>query len=94
MNRSVPESPEQQLSESADDPITAALQERARADGARFRHDTAVVGIETARGRVRSVRTSEETLPADDVVLAAGIWGPAVAALAGGRLPLVPVAHP
>lgn len=34
------------------------------------------------------------TFPADDVVIACGVWGPAVAALAGERIPLTPVAHP
>jgi glycine/D-amino acid oxidase-like deaminating enzyme len=43
---------------------------------------------------VSSVRTDDAVLSADDVVLACGIWGPAVAALAGVALPLTPVAHP
>ena len=38
--------------------------------------------------------TADQDLPADDVVLACGIWGQQVAALATLRVPLVPVAHP
>jgi glycine/D-amino acid oxidase-like deaminating enzyme len=72
-----------------------ALAEQARAAGVQFHYATTVTGIEMDGGRVRGVRTSEGTeLPADDVVVATGIWGAKVAALAGVRLPLVPVAHP
>lgn len=61
----------------------------------RFRYGTTVTEIDIRGGRVRAVRTGEgREVPADDVVLAAGIWGPALAALAGQRLPLTPVAHP
>jgi glycine/D-amino acid oxidase-like deaminating enzyme len=74
--------------------ITAALREQARRAGARFVYDRAVTGIGTANGAVSSVRTDEAVLAADDVVLACGIWGPALAALAGVALPLTPVAHP
>jgi glycine/D-amino acid oxidase-like deaminating enzyme len=44
--------------------------------------------------RVAAVRVGSDVVHADDVVIAAGIWGPAVARLAGLELPLVPVAHP
>lgn len=40
------------------------------------------------------MRTADERLTADDAVVAAGIWGSEVAALAGQSLCLVPVAHP
>ncbi|WP_039937974.1 NAD(P)/FAD-dependent oxidoreductase, partial [Streptomyces himastatinicus] len=74
--------------------ITAALGERASAAGVRFVPDARVTAIETDGGRVRSVRAGDREWAADDVVLACGIWGPAVAALAGVGLPLVPVGHP
>lgn len=77
--------------------ITAALQEQAHAAGARFRHGATVTGIRaTADGTspAWTVCTADRDLPADDVVLACGIWGRQVAALASLRVPLVPVAHP
>jgi len=75
--------------------ITAALVQRAIGAGARFVHDAAVTAIDTRGDRVRAVRChDDQTYAADDVVLACGIWGPAVAAMAGQVLPLTPVAHP
>jgi dimethylglycine oxidase len=52
-----------------------------------------VTGIERVSGRVRAVHTALGAVRTDTVVLAAGIWGPRVAALAGVRVPLVPVEH-
>jgi glycine/D-amino acid oxidase-like deaminating enzyme len=74
--------------------LTAALREQARHAGARFVDGSAVTGIGTANGAVASVRTDQAVLAADDIVVACGVWGPAVAALAGVSLPLTPVAHP
>ncbi|MEV0697436.1 FAD-binding oxidoreductase [Saccharopolyspora sp. NPDC050389] len=71
--------------------ITAALRKRS---SARFVDDAAVVGIELRGNRVSAVRTATESFPADDVVLASGIWGPVVASLVDQRIPLTPVAHP
>ena len=74
--------------------ITAALEQRAAVAGVRFRYGTEVTGVRVSGSRVRSVDVGGAPLPADDVVIAAGIWGPQVAGLAGQQLPLVPVAHP
>ena len=74
--------------------ITAALQQQAATAGVRFLHSTTVTALDTAGAAPLTVRTTAGDLPADDVVLAAGIWGEPVAAMAGLRLPLVPVAHP
>ncbi|MDX6642160.1 MAG: dimethylglycine oxidase, partial [Solirubrobacteraceae bacterium] len=52
-----------------------------------------VTGFDVARGRVRAVETTLGTVRTENVVLAAGIWGPKVGALAGVRIPLVPVEH-
>ncbi len=70
-----------------------ALARRAEARGARFQGSTRVVGIEQAGGRVTGVRTPEGVLPADVVVSCAGFWGPAVGALVGMDVPLLPLAH-
>jgi glycine cleavage system T protein len=53
----------------------------------------AVTGFEIERGAVRAVETTRGTIRTETVVLAAGIWGPKVARLAGVHLPLVPVQH-
>lgn len=74
--------------------VTVALRERATAAGAVFLPDAAVAAVDTTGGRVRSVTAGGQVHPADDVVLAAGVWGGAAGALAGQDLPLVPVAHP
>jgi glycine/D-amino acid oxidase-like deaminating enzyme len=74
--------------------ITAALQARAAAAGARFMPGTGVTAIDVRGGRVKGIRAAGGFFAADDVVLACGIWGPGVAELAGVRLPLVPVVHP
>jgi glycine/D-amino acid oxidase-like deaminating enzyme len=74
--------------------ITAALGARAAAAGVRFRPDAKVVGIDLRGDRVVRVRTPTESFGADDVVVACGIWGPSVAALAGVELPQFPAGHP
>lgn len=74
--------------------ITAALQERALSTGVRFVHERAVRRISVGGQAPLTVHVNDEELPADDVVLACGIWGQQVAALAGIHVPLVPVAHP
>ena len=54
---------------------------------------TEVTGFELERGQVRAVETTRGRIRTGTVVLAAGIWGPKVARLAGVRLPLTPVVH-
>ena len=76
------------------DVITAALRERAVESGARFVYAARAIGIETHADRVTAARTATAAFPADDVVVACGIWGPAVLAVVGQILPLTPVAHP
>ena len=70
-----------------------ALARRAEARGARFQGSTRVVGIEQAGGRVTGVRTPEGVIEADIVVSCAGFWGPAIGAMVGMDVPLLPLAH-
>jgi dimethylglycine oxidase len=70
-----------------------ALARRAAARGALFQGSTRVTGIEQAGGRVTGVRTPDGIIPADIVVSCAGFWGPAVGAMAGMPVPLLPLAH-
>lgn len=74
-------------------PFVAHLLAAARARGVHVRTGEAarVVAIDTAGGRVRGVRCAGgETVPADVAVCCAGWRTPAVAALAGAYVPLVP----
>ncbi|MCA1224032.1 NAD(P)/FAD-dependent oxidoreductase [Streptomyces sp. 8L] len=83
----------------AADPVALALAlvGAAESRGARFRWNTPVRALETDRGdRVVGVRTGGDgaLLRADQVVLAAGVWGAALAADVGVRLDMVAVQHP
>lgn len=67
---------------------------RAEAHGAQFRGGCEVTGFEARDGRVSGVRTADGgTVPADVVVLAAGVWGPRLASLVGLSLPTVAMEH-
>jgi glycine cleavage system aminomethyltransferase T/glycine/D-amino acid oxidase-like deaminating enzyme len=52
-----------------------------------------VTGIETARGRVRGVRTTAGDVEADTVVICCGVWSPLLARMAGAAIPLTPAIH-
>jgi glycine cleavage system aminomethyltransferase T/glycine/D-amino acid oxidase-like deaminating enzyme len=54
---------------------------------------TEVAGIDVEHGRVRRVHTSRGTVEAETVVIACGVWSPLLAAMAGARIPLVPMVH-
>ena len=70
-----------------------ALMRRATAAGAVFRGNVRVLDVEKSGGRVTGVRTTDGVVPADVVVTCAGFWGPAVGAMVGMRVPLLPLAH-
>ena len=69
-----------------------AYQASARANGAAFLSIKAL-GIEHSNGAVTGVNTPTGTLPADKVIVASGIWAPAIVEPLI-HLPLIPVAHP
>ena len=73
--------------------LTYALADGARAGGADFHTTTRVTGFDIRDGRVRGVRTDRGDIAAEIVVLATGMYTPEVAALAGVRVPIVPMAH-
>jgi glycine cleavage system T protein len=70
-----------------------ALARLAEPKGARFVGNTAVTGFRISGGRVRGVETANGIIAADVVVIASGIWGPVVGALAGITVPLMPFQH-
>ena len=54
---------------------------------------TEVTGIDTEHGRVRRVRTDKGDIETEVVVIAAGIWSPRLARMAGASIPLTPAVH-
>src|SRR2546422_5176549 len=79
------------------DPHTAthALARAARDMGARIETGVRVSGIELAsNGSIRAVLTESGQVETDVVVVAAGIWAPQIAAMAGAMVTSTPVDHP
>jgi glycine cleavage system aminomethyltransferase T/glycine/D-amino acid oxidase-like deaminating enzyme len=66
---------------------------RAMSRGARFLGDMPVSAVLQTGGRVTGVRAGETDFRADMVVSCAGFWGPAIGAMAGVPVPLLPMAH-
>ena len=52
-----------------------------------------VTGIDVTDGRVGTVRTTAGDIETDTVVVACGVWSPALAAMAGAHIPLTPAVH-
>jgi len=73
--------------------VAATLAAAAQRRGVRFQGGTMVTAIEVAGGRVRAVVTSAGRIEAENVLVCAGIWGPAIGRMAGVTLPLTPVQH-
>src|SRR6187397_1773861 len=70
------------------------MRERAQALGAlRLSPMTEVIGIDVEDGHVTRVRTDKGDFEADVVVIAAGVWSPRIAAMAGAAIPLTPAVH-
>ncbi|WP_276610410.1 NAD(P)/FAD-dependent oxidoreductase, partial [Kineococcus indalonis] len=70
--------------------VTRALVRAAQGHGARLLASTPVSAVRVRGGRVVGVRTPGGTLPADAVVLSAGVGTPALCAPLGLDLPVVP----
>ncbi len=78
------------------DPHTAthALAKAARELGATVRtHERAIAISRGTRGEVRSVTTERGQIETEAVVVAAGLWSPRVAAMAGVVVPSTPIDH-
>jgi glycine cleavage system aminomethyltransferase T/glycine/D-amino acid oxidase-like deaminating enzyme len=70
------------------------MRERAVAAGALVAAaNTELLGIEVEHGRVRGVRTSRGDIETELVVVACGVWSPAIARMAGASIPLTPAVH-
>lgn len=74
-------------------PFMWGYAEGARKLGVQVETFTKVLGIDTAGGKVVSVRTDRGSVDCDVLVNAAGAWSPGVARLAGVELPNQPHRH-
>ena len=74
-------------------PVWAAEALARTATGATFHPRTAVVGIETANGRVNAVETTDGRIETERVLVCCGIWGPGIGRMVGVPIPLAPVEH-
>ncbi len=73
--------------------ITQALAKGARMAGVTLREGVAVTGFELELGTLRAVVTDQGRIACEKVVLCAGQWTRALAAMAGVNVPLVSVQH-
>ncbi len=73
--------------------ITQSLAKGARLRGAQILEETAVLGIEVARGRVVAVVTAKGRIACEVVVNCGGQWAREIGQLAGVNVPLVSVQH-
>jgi len=78
--------------------LAQALAAGARARGATIRQHTRVVRIDVERGRVTGVEVEtkggdRETIEAEVVVNAGGMFAPEIGRLAGVSVPIIPMAH-
>jgi len=73
--------------------LAKAMIREAEAAGARFISNTPITSIEMEKARVRAVETAQGPIETEHVVIAAGIWSPLIARLAGMSLPLTPIQH-
>jgi glycine/D-amino acid oxidase-like deaminating enzyme len=73
------------------DPVgaTEALLDKAKSFGATLRYPCEVTGLEIIAGQVRGVKTTQGTIEADKVVLAAGNGIPLLASAASLSVPLI-----
>ncbi|MBW2495441.1 MAG: FAD-dependent oxidoreductase, partial [Deltaproteobacteria bacterium] len=55
--------------------------------------NTEVLGVDVERGRIRRVRTARGDIETEVVVVACGVWSPAIARMAGASIPLTPAVH-
>jgi glycine cleavage system aminomethyltransferase T/glycine/D-amino acid oxidase-like deaminating enzyme len=73
--------------------LTFALIDGARRGGCAVHTHTRVTGFDVPNGRIHGVRTDRGDIACEVVVNAGGMYATEIAALAGVRVPIVPMAH-
>ena len=73
--------------------VTQAYAKGARMGGAQIVEGVTVTGFATAGGRVTGVETDRGSIETETVVIAAGMWGRQLGALAGVTVPLQAAEH-
>jgi glycine cleavage system aminomethyltransferase T/glycine/D-amino acid oxidase-like deaminating enzyme len=63
------------------------------AGGLHVSPNTAVQDLHVENGAIQAVETDRGTVSADEVVIAAGLWSPKIAEMAGVEIPLTPAVH-
>ena len=72
---------------------TATGVEAASAGGLHVSPNTEVLDLHVEGGEIQAVETDRGTIEADEVVIAAGLWSPKLARMAGVEIPLTPAVH-
>jgi len=80
------------------DPLRAGEVMRARADhetdgGLTLSPNTEVLDLHVEDDEIQAVETDRGTVEAGEVVIAAGLWSPKIAKMAGVEIPLTPAVH-
>jgi len=76
------------------DPLRAGDVMRERAgDALETSPNTEVLDLHVKEGEIRAVETDRGTVEADEVAIAAGLWSPKIAQMAGTDIPLTPAVH-
>ena len=76
------------------DAVVLGYATAARAMGASIATQCPVTGIDVEGSDIVGVRTPRGTVATSTVICVAGAWSPAIAAMAGVRLPVKPLARP
>jgi glycine cleavage system aminomethyltransferase T/glycine/D-amino acid oxidase-like deaminating enzyme len=67
--------------------------ERSGDGGLHLSPNTEVLDLHVEGGEITAVETDRGTIEADEVVIAAGLWSPKLAKMAGVEIPLTPAVH-
>jgi glycine cleavage system aminomethyltransferase T/glycine/D-amino acid oxidase-like deaminating enzyme len=81
-----------EVSEVEPDGGTAAVDQESTG-GLTVSPNTEVLDLHVEGGEIQSVETDRGTIDADEVIIAAGLWSPKLAQMAGVEIPLTPAVH-
>ncbi|MFB6295871.1 MAG: NAD(P)/FAD-dependent oxidoreductase, partial [Halobacteriales archaeon] len=85
--------PEEVHSGNADVEPDGGIQEAKASGGLHVSPNTEVLDLHVEGGEIQAVETDRGTVEADEVVIAAGLWSPKIAEMAGVNIPLTPAVH-